>query len=74
MENEFVESLFNKYLIKFEKTQDGEYNIDGNFHLKHFPELIANGKLTLKLAITKDDCHSCLASQPSIPASLKSFD
>ena len=28
----------------------------------------------LKLAITEDDCHSRLASQPSIPASSKSFD
>lgn len=47
-ENEFVDKLFKERGVKFKKNSNGEYDIEGNFFLGEFPELVYNGKLIIK--------------------------
>ena len=60
-ENEFVDNLFNDRGIKFTKNSNGEYDINGNFDLFYFPELIVDGKLIIKFGKVsgKFSCHQC---------------
>ena len=44
---EFVDKLFTERGVKFEKTTNGEYNIDGDIFLDDFPELAVDGNLII---------------------------
>ena len=73
--NEFVDKLFKERGVKFKKTSKGEYNVDGDFYLEDFPELVVDGKLIIKFGKVNGSfyCQDCdgLTSLKGAPKEVK---
>ena len=72
-----IEAAIGEAILHSLDSQFGNFEIfleDCNGNKTSFFKARSIEELKLKLAITKDDCHSRLASRPNIPVSSKSFD
>ena len=60
-ENELADKLFKERGIKFKKNSKGEYDIEGDFYLEDFPELVVDGKLIIKFGKVNGSfiCQGC---------------